>query len=1102
MKIDSQVEILTQLFPESPGDKFHIAWEMAQTAHYGFLRSDSQPFLEHVLKTAVQIAEWTQDSNLAIAALLHDILDEEHSKEPISIRQIEAKFGTEIAQIVEFTYLLGKRQEKNLYWGIEEAEVGVFPAPVRLQALLIKLASGLELAQRLNLLPDQNKRINRAQILLSKYAPLAAQFGMWGYKRNLDDICLSNIAPQEFAFLAAYQKELCAKYQPALENIVDDLHLSCQALGEIQIIPRPRHIYSLYKIVGKKWGPDFETIARGSLKIDNIMRFNVMVPTVQACYQAIQLIHEYGMPVQHAWRDFMAQSKPNGYAALHTAIQIGKQAGIQYSFSIFTPTTLAISQQGLLFNPGLQLWRLEQTSQTGLSKADGGFRCIESLINGLRVKDNLDTAERIRVLTPHGKRITLPKGATPLDFAYHLHTELGNKFAYATVNHEPVTPDYQLQDGDLVEVSTDANNSPQEEWLEIAITPPARSKIKQWLNKTPRAIGENRLRQGLQARGLDVHSPQIRAHILDFVQSKSMSLDALFKEIGQGRISADSIYEEIWGNDSQTSSSKVTLTPESAGKWGNKPFWIKLSGCCRPVFPDEIIGCVHQQKITVHRTNCATALRAKNHIQVRWEQGAPQPTLVQIKIQANDRPGLVRDVTGVIANHFYNMDEFRATRSNNHAWIEFGLELPTPAVPENLLKDLRIVLGVNEIRLPEETLAYLSRNPQTSGTAKSLFGKTANMANPYSPGRPIFDRAMFFGRQQELRSIIQYLTPASQPTSILLCAQRRVGKTSLGLYIKSQPEITREYLPVFLDISTSNRDNDVSLLRKISQHLQLRLREHQVAIDAVSMNMTPDDAYFHFEQILETLEKELKKRLLLILDEFEAALESYLHYSLSDQFFTRLRTWSQLHPVTFLVIGGPKMVSQTAQLFPGFSNIFLTKPLRGLREIDARRLIVEPSQNFLNYDDNAIERILFLTQCYPYYIHLLCASLFNQAGKTSQTAVRLEQVESVRISMCADSARGNYSHLWNPGSACQELVLSAIAAQSGETGWIMREDLANLCPDDPEIESALNELTSLETLEKRAQGISFEYHIRLPLFTGWILNNWPFDSIRNRKSLL
>ncbi|PKN91367.1 MAG: hypothetical protein CVU44_19840 [Chloroflexi bacterium HGW-Chloroflexi-6] len=1101
MAIDlkAQLDQILEQIPSHKTEEVQAAYRVAHQVHAGSLRSSQQPFFEHVLKVAYQIACWAHDPDLTIAALLHDSLDDDHTHQPLKVNDIEKEFGGEIAGIVELVHYLGKKQEKNLFWGIEDPSPKRFPQAIRLQALLIKLASGEELAQGLRLVNDNIKRTNRSQILLSKYVPLAAQLGMWDCKRNLNDVCLNIIAPQEYEQLQAYQNELCEKHLHEIQAIENDITHACHQNGlQVEILIHRRHIYSLYKQVGKKWGPDFETITRRSLNINQVLRFNVIAPNIAACYQAIQFIHEYGAPVKHSWRDFLAQPKPNGYASLHTAIRIGKQQATQYGFNVFTPATLEISKHGLLFAPELKLWRFNNPEiLESLPKTDGTSRCIEALFESLSANDDTTSPSRISVFTPHGKRIYLPKGSTPLDFAYHLHTELGNKFDYAIVNHAPVAFGYSLCDGEVVEIFTKASNAPREEWLDVVFTESARNKIKQWLRKTPRSIGETRFQQSLQARGLEFQSQEVRIKISDFLQKKSTSLEKLFEEIGRGHLNADAVYTEIWEPGSQAQHTKVILAADAHEKVGHNPFWIKLSGCCKPVFPDDIIGCIHDERVTVHKINCAIALRARKHIHVKWEQKTPQPGWVHLKIQGNDRPGLVRDIAGVIANHFYNMGEFRASTSNGHAWIEFSLELPTPAVPEAILKDLRAVLGVNAINLSEETLAYLSRNPPTSKPANVFFNQ--GLANPYSPGRPIFERAMFFGRQQEIRSITQYLMPASQPTSILLCAQRRAGKTSLGLHIKNHTAITREYLPVFLDVSTARRDSDVKLLRKISQHIQLRVRDTGAEFEPITTDMPLEDAYFHFEQNLENLQKQLKKRILLILDEFEAAFDAYRQNILSLNFFIRLRSWSQLYPVTFLIIGSHSLLTESAHFFPDFSNVFLAKPLGGLRELDARRLIVEPSQFFLNYDDNAIERILSLTQCYPYYIHLICASLFNQAGKISQTLIGVEQVETVQKAMCTASARGNYAHLWNPDSPCHELALAAIAARTSGEDWIIQEKLSDLCDDDFDLETALRELTDLETLEKRSQGNSFEYRIRLPLFTGWILNNWPLPYLLSKR---
>lgn len=1082
-------EICAHLPPEHY-DALVSSYQFARQQHEGVLRSSGAPFLSHILGTVKNIADWTHDPTLTISALLHDVMDNKNVYQSATLKDICALAGNDVAQIVNIVHELGDIQGRNLFWGIETEAGKDASLAIRMQAFLVKLAAGLEMARDLKSIQnDTAKSQQRGRDLLTRHVPLAAQLGMWDYKRQLEDLCLAAISPNEYQQIIAWQQQTVEKYRERLELVAEQIRLACERQGLISKFEfHLRHAYSVYQLLSPKWTTRLQDAIKSSLNIDQLVRLNLLTETSNDCYLTLGIVHRIGSPSHDFLRDFVAIPKPNGYSALHTAIQIDpKQPGIRLRINIRTHAMDEIGRLGILYRPENKLWMLKD--EIDLPEQDGSKQCIATLLNTLKLPTELARKNAIIVLTPQGKRIHLPRGATPLDFAYAIYTGLGDKFSYATVNHQTVEISYTLRDGDSVEIHTNQNATPQFEWLEHVQTARARQKINHWLANAPREIGKTRFQKALARQEIEATLPETQLKIEDFVRHRAISLETILDEIGNGRIDPDALVDEIFSNNNRNALIKAVFSSDFAP---TERVWVKLAECCQPDYPDEIVGCMRKRIVMVHRRHCANASRAYKRLPMKWEKELPQPVLMRIRLKAEDRQGLVRDVAGVAAEHFYNLKELHATGNAGEAEIQITLEFPTVTIPEALFKDFRAIPGVSEVFSPDMKL--IQSHPQAEEHI------TGGMSNPYSPGRPIFDKAMFYGRRQELSALQHYLLPATQPSAVMLCGQRRIGKTTLAWRICKKTLIRRAYLPVFMDISTSQKENDQKLLYKLNQHIQRELEPRGITLNLIERGTSIDETYSRFEQNLELIYQQSKKRLLLILDEFEAALTANQNGILSDAFFLHLRTWSQIYPAAFIIVGSLRLVQQITERFPELANVFQPYHLGPLKEFNARQLIVEPARYRLEYDENAIEMIHNLTRQYPYYIHLLCARVYNQAGETFKTQITLEQVEAIRQEMTSALSRSNFAHLWNQNSAYHEHLLYFIAAQGGQNGWLPRDKLATLCSvDNFSLELALRELLELETIEEQLSNGAIEYRIRLPLFEGWIMNNFSLPHLLAKR---
>jgi len=1085
----------TPTAPDTEKNRIKTAYDFAEAIHSNVSRSNGTSFFSHTIATAVRIAEWTSDPDLIVGALLHDVLDKENTQKPAQIKDLQSLAGKETAQIISLVHELGKTQQGNLFLGMRIDSKYAMSPNIKTRAFLLKLASGMDLAEGLKSLPSEVTRQARGRLLLSKYVPLAVQLGMWEYKRQLEDICLKAISPNEFQLIEKWRNQLLEKNKAKIDEFENILIEACERKGiKAEIIVHHRHVYSIFHKMSASWSTHLEELINSGKSIDQLIRFTVLVNSIDECYLALSRIHGVGYPVTGNLQDNIAIPSPNGYTSLQTAIQTKTPfKSTKLKISIRTNAMREMGGKGVLYLPERKLWLIPENATENLNDNDGNFRCTAILMEFLR-NEHQWRPNRIHIFTPQGTSKVLPYGSTPLDFAYAVHTDIGHRFSYASVNHQNISIDHVLQDGDVVEIFTNPNANPKRDWLTYTVSGRARQKISHWLDTAPKAIGSDRLQHALEKLNLNMRMPDVVNKITNYASESGKTLTEFVESIGREEVEVELVVNQLF-SESFTPSARCVILANTDQKSFKKP--LKFAECCKPDYPDEIIGCLGQKHIMIHKSRCLNAMRAKLHVSVSWENASPLRIPVKITITGNDRPGLVLDIVSVIANHLYNIVDLHASVLGGIAEVIFVLELPTPAIPDGLKNDLGAVHGVTGFLIPEESLQYMKAHAGASHTDSLTFGA---IGNPYSPGRPIFDKSMFFGRQQKIKSIIECLLPAVQPTSILLCAQRRAGKTSLAWRIKEDRRIRSAYLPIFMDLSTAKMGTDQTFLRKISMRLHTDVKTAGIEFSPVDISTPFREGYLQFENSLEQLRRKNGRHLLLIMDEFESTLAANHRGDLSDEFFINLRAWSQTQPITFLVVGSHQLEIEAPLRFPEFLNVFSTQRLGAFRPQEARRLILEPSRHRLTYNDDAIEMVLFLTACYPYYIHLVCARLYNQASETFKTRIEIEHVETVKDALSNSSSRGNYAHLWNSASLYQEIALVAIAHIGGENGWAKGVEIEVVCKDNSlALTNALHELCDLETLEKRTQDGALEFHIQIPLFTSWIVKNFSLPNLLSKR---
>jgi RelA/SpoT family (p)ppGpp synthetase len=637
------------------------AYEMAATAHDGQLRASGEPFVQHSLATAATLTDLRLDTSTIAAALLHDVPEDTST----SLQQIQQLFGDEIANLVD-----GVTKLTRISWtSLEEEEAEslrkMFLAMVDdVRVVLIKLADRLHNMQTLMALP-QERRTEIARETLDIFAPLAHRLGMWQIKEELEDLSLSYLEPEAYEEIRKLRAERHASMDRNLDEAVQTIRGALAEQGiTAEVTGRSKHIYSIYQKMQKK-GRDFD-------QIYDVYGTRVIVDEVKNCYAALGIVHSLWHPIQGEFDDYIATPKDNMYQSLHTAV-LGPE-GRPLEIQIRTWDMHWIAEYGVAAH-----WRYkEQVKRDAVLEAKMAWlRQLmdwrRELVDAQEFVDSLKTdlfPEEVYVFTPKGDVIELPRGATPIDFAYHVHTEIGHRCQGAKVNGKMVPLNHQLRGGDQVLILTAKRGGPSRDWLNPSLgyvrTVRARQKIRQWFRRQQRADniaqGRTLLEKELKRLALEHESYDEIAWLFRFDK-----VEDFLAAVGCGDINVHQISTKILEAEREKEEEKEEglqeLPPISAPRpeahgvtvTGVGDLLTKLGHCCNPLPGDEIIGYVTRGRgVTIHRRDCSNVLRtlrgrdSERLIQVDWGQDRHQGYPVVIKVTAFDRKGLLKDIAGVL----------------------------------------------------------------------------------------------------------------------------------------------------------------------------------------------------------------------------------------------------------------------------------------------------------------------------------------------------------------------------------------------------------------------------------------------------------------------
>ncbi|HEX2035903.1 MAG TPA: bifunctional (p)ppGpp synthetase/guanosine-3',5'-bis(diphosphate) 3'-pyrophosphohydrolase [Chloroflexota bacterium] len=666
--IDDLLERVHTYLPQADLRAIRRAYDFAARAHEGQRRGTGEPYVQHPLETAMHLADLQLDLATIQGALLHDVPEDTET----TLKDVEDNFGTEVARLVDgVTKLSGISWESRDEQQAENLRKMFLAMAEDIRVVLIKLCDRLHNVQTLDGKPAAD-RVRIARETLDIYAPLAHRLGIWELKWRLEDGAFRYLVPEKYQELKSLLNDTRQSRERYVTEAIEQLNQFLREAGFHAVVTgRPKHIYSIYNKM-QRTGRSFD-------QLYDLLAIRVLVDTVQECYGVLGVVHSHWTPIPGQFDDYIAMPKGNMYQSLHTAV-IGPH-GRRLEVQIRTEEMHQVAEHGIAAH-----WRYKEGG-----KGDPHFEAKMAWLRQLMVwQQELSTAQEfvesvkmdifhdeVFVFTPKGEVKDLPAGATPLDFAYRIHTDIGHRCIGARVNGKLVPLDYELRNGDIVEILTSRSaHGPSRDWLNLVRTAHAREKIRQWFKQQQRAEnivrGKDLLDKELRRLGLGGLGAIPDAKLAEAAEAlKQPSVDILFATIGYGGIGVQSVVTRL-GLRQPTPAEPVlpelpehlpgpseTVSSRAINVMGVGDLLTRMATCCKPVPGDPIIGFITRGKgIAVHRADCRNVLQEdepERLVPVEWGRASLQTYPVTIRVEAFDREGLLRDVSSIVTEEKLNI---------------------------------------------------------------------------------------------------------------------------------------------------------------------------------------------------------------------------------------------------------------------------------------------------------------------------------------------------------------------------------------------------------------------------------------------------------------
>ncbi len=706
------VNKLKSQFKEEDYQFVKYALEYAVAAHKGQMRVSGEPYIEHPVRVAEILLDLGMDAMTIAAALLHDVLEDT----PCTGEELKRKFGEEICTLVSGVTKLSKikfnSQEEEQ---AENYRKMFFAMAQDIRVLFIKLADRLHNMRTLDALP-QEKQLRIARETLDLYAPLAGRLGIANIKSELEDLAMKFLYPEDYEALVKAIDQKLGERMGFVMRIANEIEIQLTELGiNGDVKGRQKHYYSIYK----KMKNQNKTLDQ----IYDLIAVRVIVDTVRECYTVLGVIHSMWKPIPGRFKDYIAMPKPNLYQSLHTTV---------------------ISNFGQIFEIQIRTWEMNRIAEYGLAahwkykegKANEKQSEFDAKLGWIKevmevesdVKDGKEflktlqmdvLSHEIYVFTPKGMVLNLPKGATCVDFAFKVHSQVGNRCIGAKVNNKIVPLNTVLQTGDVIEILTSVTaKGPSRDWLKFVITPQAKNKIKAFFKKELQAenikIGKDMLEKEAKRRGYALSELMENQEAVDklIVRYSLSSVDDMYASVGYGGLTTNQlIIKLIDAYKKQVALKRLAAPDEMSVSEGNpalkKPqsgiliegfddFVIKLAKCCHPVPGDNIIGyAARGTGVSVHRADCPNVkgMEKERIMKAKWAANDDSKFIANLKIIATDKGGLLNQIIALLAAQGISITQMiaKASRKSGQADISLGINVKSTDELDYIIKKINTI---------------------------------------------------------------------------------------------------------------------------------------------------------------------------------------------------------------------------------------------------------------------------------------------------------------------------------------------------------------------------------------------------------------------------
>lgn len=737
MEISKYIQTISKNYSRVDEELLQRALDLAEQAHQGQLRASGEPYISHCKAVASILSEMNVPPAVVAAGLLHDTVEDTD----VAFEELKANFGSEVSDLVRAVTKLDtlprvskssgfisgeegtertrqiEEPEEEEQWRAELASENLRKTFLAMaddpRVVLIKLADRLHNMRTLRYLPpEKQKRI--AQETMELFAPLASRLGIWQIKWDLEDLAFRYLDPPTYRDIAAQLDERRSEREKQMNRIIQEIEEIMSREGmQAEITGRPKHIYSIYRKMNRK-GIAID-------QISDLRGVRIVVDSEEKCYAAVGVIHSHWRPVPGEFDDYIAAPKPSLYQSIHTSViyDDGKALEVQ----IRTPEMHRKAEYGIAAH-----WRYKegQRRDPDFEQRVMYLRQMldwqQDVSSAQEFVDGLKTdvfGDRVYAFTPRGDIIDLPVGATPIDFAYNIHTEVGHRCRGAKVNGKLVSLDHKLATGDQVEILTAKRGGPSRDWLnenlELVKTKRARAKIRRWFKQQER---DQNVESGQEMIEREISRLDLGVEINFQELAETFRYEApedLFAAVGCGDISIGRVMNglvtiidgEPTGFPTHYETEFSRETSQDITVLGLKGLRNHLAGCCNPTPGDEIVGYITRGRgATIHRRDCTNMLNINDKerlVEVSW--GSPARTFpVPVEIKAYDRDGLTKDIANVLSNNNISLSELRVDVDHSRGEAMFNLVLGVRNVSE-LRRILDLLVRINNVYEARRTRA-------------------------------------------------------------------------------------------------------------------------------------------------------------------------------------------------------------------------------------------------------------------------------------------------------------------------------------------------------------------------------------------------------------